>query len=191
MPHSRFTVCEVACAAIALAGGSPPVSLGNPPVVYISAGLVGYNNPADVAYLEARKIWPACRISCLLSVGTGLQQIVQIGGAWGKHIEACEQILRDCESVHHTMYQSRVQRKMTYFRLNVSRGLVDIREWTRSGSHGCIAGITSGYLRDPEVVESLDSCAMSLIDECPPGTPCAMLNGFHRWYYSHQETYGD
>ena len=88
----------------------------------------GYNNPADVGYLETGKIWQACRISCLLSVETGLQQIVEIGGAWRRHIEACEEILRDCESVHHTMYQSRLQRKMTYFRLNVSRGMVDIKE---------------------------------------------------------------
>ena len=178
-PPSRFTICEVACAAIALAGESLPVSLGNPPVEYISASLVGYNNPADVAYLEAGKIWPTRSISCLVSVGTGLQQIVQIGGGWRKHIEACEQVLRDCESVHHTMYQSRLQRKMTYFRLNASRGLVDIREWTRSGSQSCIAGITSGYLRDPEVIDSLDSCAKSLLGKYTFRTPWAMLNAFH------------
>jgi len=137
--------------------------LGTPPVEFISAGLVGHNNPAYVACLEAEKIWLRSENVCLVSLGTGLQRIVQMGSTWRKQIEACAQIMQDCENVHRTMYQ----RQMAYFRFNVSRGLhdVDIREWTQSGSHGCIAGITFGYLQEPEVIDSLDSCAKILISE--------------------------
>ena len=104
-PTSQFTVREVVRAVIAPAGQSSPVLLGTPPVEFISAGLVGHNNPAYVACLEAGKIWPRSEIVCLVSLGTGLQRIVQMGGTWRKQIEACAQIMQDCENVHRTMYQ--------------------------------------------------------------------------------------
>ena len=162
LPHC--TVLEVARASIALAEQSS-VSLGNPPVQFTSASLVGYNNPAEVAYLEAGNIWPRHSIGCLVSLGMGLQKIIQLEGKFRQQIQAWENILRECEDVHRRMYESRLQRDIAYFRFNVPRGLhdVDIREWTESSSH--VAGITSGYLRNPETNDLLSSCSQTLIGE--------------------------
>jgi hypothetical protein len=128
---------------------------------------VGHNNPAEQAFLEAGNIWPGLRIDCFVSLGTGRQKIVHMDGRWKKVTEACEKMVRDCEYVHRAMYQSQLHRNMDYFRFDVARGMdeFDMREWTESGSASCISAITSGYLLEPEVMDSLDLCIRTLIGE--------------------------
>ena len=164
-PPSSFTVHEVARAAVAIPGTSLSVSLGSPPMQFVCASVVGYNNPAETGLLEAARNLDG-RVVCLVSLGTGLQKIVRIRGPWKKFITACEQIAQDCEAVHDRMCRSGLLMNMDYFRFNVTRGLVDvIQEWTPSGSDSPIAEITDGYMRDAWVADSLDSCAQKLIGE--------------------------
>jgi len=159
-PASRFAIHEVARATVSTAGLFAAVALGTPPVQFIDAGLVGYNNPAEIALQEAAQIWPRMKIDCLVSLGTGLQKIVGVAGKWAKLIDASERIIQDCERVHNQMHSRCHSADLPYFRFNVTRGLgnIDIREWDQAGSRGKLAGITEGYTRHSEVIVSLDSC---------------------------------
>ena len=42
-------------------------------------GGTGFNNPAELAIYEAHNIWPNRPIGCLISVGTGLEDAIQLG----------------------------------------------------------------------------------------------------------------
>ena len=58
---------------------------------YIDGG-IGYNNPAEQAILEARRIWPSRPIGCLVSLGTGKNVPIsgltkQVGRVFGTVIQ--------------------------------------------------------------------------------------------------------
>ena len=61
-PPSSFTVHEVAHAAVAIPGMSLEVSFGSPPMQFVCAGIVGYNNPAETKLLEAARNLDGCVI---------------------------------------------------------------------------------------------------------------------------------
>jgi hypothetical protein len=104
-PASRFAIHEVARATVSTAGLFAAVALGTPPVQFIDAGLVGYNNPDEIAFPEAAQIWPKGKIDCLVSLGTGLQKIVRVEGKWAKLIGASERIIQDCEQVNNGVFR--------------------------------------------------------------------------------------
>jgi len=47
--------------------------------VEYSDGGTGFNNPAELAINEAHDIWPNRSIGCLVSIGTGLEDAIQLG----------------------------------------------------------------------------------------------------------------
>jgi patatin-like phospholipase/acyl hydrolase len=49
----------------------------SPGITYVDGGL-GYNNPAEVALDEARRVWPENQHFCLVSIGTGRPNAVNI-----------------------------------------------------------------------------------------------------------------
>src|SRR5579859_2891379 len=52
-------------------------------IQYVDGG-VGQNNPAELAIHEAHKVWPGRSIGCLVSIGTGMEDAIQLGdGAEG------------------------------------------------------------------------------------------------------------
>jgi hypothetical protein len=138
-------------------------------VQFIDAGLVGYNNPTEVAIDEAAQIWPGLQVDCLISLETGLQNILQVGGKWANVVEVSERVLQDCEHVHYRVFSRRNPDGLPYFRFNVARGLdsVGVKEWRQAGSNGQLTAITEGYLRHPEVKVSLNSCIQILNGEKP------------------------
>jgi hypothetical protein len=166
-PASRFAIHEVARATVSTAGLFDAVALGTPPVQFIDAGLVGHNNPAEIALQEAAQIWPRVKFDCLVSLGTGLQKIIRVGGKWTKLIAASERIIQDCERVHDGVFRRCCSDDLPYFRFNATRGLdnIDIREWDQAGSRGELAAITEGYIRQVEINVSLDSCVQVMNGE--------------------------
>ena len=44
-----------------------------------SDGGTGFNNPTELAIDEAHNIWPNRSIGCLVSIGTGLEDTIQLG----------------------------------------------------------------------------------------------------------------
>jgi hypothetical protein len=162
---SSFTIREVARATAATASFFSPVKLGDPPVKFIDAGGAGYNNPTEVGLDEAAALWPGLHVECVVSLGTGLQNIVSVGDAWSGVVEACRQTLQSCEVVHNRLVLRGQREDFPYFRFNVDRGLqsVDIAEWHGSGPQETLVGITEAYTRWAEVEQHLDKCARTII----------------------------
>ena len=112
-------------------------------------GGTGCNNPTELAIDEAHNIWPNRPIGCLISIGTGLSDAIQLGDGKGSgegvarsllgmtspktefKIEVaqwCVDLLTSCEKVHHQL-AGRVDRlgiDGRYFRFNVAQGMYKI-----------------------------------------------------------------
>jgi len=75
---SKCTIWEAARATSAAPSFFKPITIKNPPplVTYVDGGL-GYNNPAKLALIEARRIW-ADEDVCLVSIGTGHPSAISI-----------------------------------------------------------------------------------------------------------------
>ena len=154
-----YRIIDVALATSAMTGLFPPVSLRQPPVEFIDAGIAGYNNPSEAALSQAHNIWPN-RDTVVLSVGTGSQRVVDATGRnhWRKLADVSQRLMESCELAHDHLIRS--QPLLSYFRFSVDRGLdeIGVKEWKEVGDHGRLAGITSAYLRKAEPAHLLDLC---------------------------------
>jgi hypothetical protein len=158
--YPQFTLVDAVRATSATTGLFPSVSLSHPPIKFIDAGAVGYNNPTEIALSEARDIWPTQPVDLVLSIGTGTQRIVEAGR--GGLVKLTQRLIESCEFVH-----DRVCRRFgptSYFRFSVDRGLenIGVEEWNEAGDQGRLAGVTSAYLRKAEASRQLTSCAQVL-----------------------------
>jgi len=155
-----FKLVDVARATSATAGIFPPVSLGRPPIEFLDAGSFGYNNPTQVALLEAREICPSGYVELAVSLGTGKQKIVD-ADRWGELEQTSQCLAESCEPVHN--YISRMPGPLAYFRFSVDRGLdtIGMDEWTEDGCRK-LAGVTSGYLQNTEPNRGLRDCVQAI-----------------------------
>lgn len=146
------TIWQVARATSAAPTFFMPVVING--VQYADGG-VGYNNPAELALDEADKIWPGRPIGCFVSIGTGLEQplqlqrpeekkglaqsiITKVSGKLAFKVEVarwCVKLLTSSEKVHHHLLRRAKgfgigQR---YFRFNVRQGMSEIglADWTK------------------------------------------------------------
>jgi len=118
---------------------------------FIDGGL-GCNNPGRVVLDEARAVSGKRRIGCLVSIGTGQAQIIDIErpGLFQQivpinDIEALRGIATDCESTHEDISTGHYP-DLSYFRLNVEQGVQQIRlsEWERLDN---VEANTAQYMR--------------------------------------------
>jgi Patatin-like phospholipase len=137
-------------------------------------GGTGWNNPTAEAIAEANKIWPNRRIGCLLSIGTGLEDAIQLGDghrpskvpyAWILHKLApkasfelevaryCVECLTSCEKVHDDVcskFPDRILFEANYFRFNVPQGIsaIGLEEWNRIGD---VIDLTEKYMEKADM----------------------------------------
>ena len=153
--------------------------------MYIDGG-IGYNNPAEQAILEARRIWPSRPIGCLVSLGTGknvpisgeshtTQQLGRVFGTvmqtFASHTaeklnvaEYCTKLATSCQAVHlHLLENNHLSRgrKNRNYRFNVEDGAIDmeLNEWEKQP---VISARTAAYLADPCEKRRLVDCAKLL-----------------------------
>jgi hypothetical protein len=182
---SSLKLVDVARATSASPGLSHAVSLGHPPIEYLDAGSVGYNNPTEIALEESHKIWPERKIDVLLSLGTGSQQIVDVGR--GENLTPISQrLVESCEAVHNRLLSS--PNPLPYFRFSVDRGLDDIgvRKWSQTGR---LTNVTSGYLRAAKICSDLQLCVRAINGGSEPiGTwcLCTRILTYYSWQASEQ-----
>ena len=82
--RSKCTIWEAARATSAAPSFFKPMTIENPPppITYVDGGL-GYNNPAQLVLVEARRIWNSKNKDvCLVSIGTGQQSAASIINEW-------------------------------------------------------------------------------------------------------------
>jgi len=128
---------------------------------FIDGGL-GRNNPSQVVLDEAKALFGARKIGCLVSIGTGQTEVISIKqpGLFQQFvptnvIEALKAITTDCEATHQAMLRLFARLPNTYFRLNVEQGMqaIDVSEWEKSSY---VAAHTTQYMKTKEVEEKMD-----------------------------------
>jgi len=162
-------IWEAARATSAATGFFEPMMVGDPPVRYVDAGL-GYNNPGEQAYEEARRLWPEVPIGVFLSLGTGKETEASLpvsGGIFGLSAQAAQVrvligLTTTAAGVHNNLFRRfRRETNTEYFRFNVDQGLnkIGLDEWNQEGK---LAGFTRAYFDNAETLDLKQRCATRL-----------------------------
>lgn len=149
-------------------------------------GGTGWNNPTAEALAEARHIWPNRLIGCLLSLGTGLEEAIQLsegndepskgfsrslfqklapGTSFKLEVaKYCVASLTSCEKIHREVsekYPDRITPSVNYFRFNVPQGMskIGLEEWKKVGD---IVALTEDYMDHGEMLERKKTVARVL-----------------------------
>lgn len=150
---------------------------------YVDGG-IGYNNPAEEALAEARRLWPNRDIACLISIGAGMMGHIsrrEFGNVWGRTVKTlaplfaekltvaryCTELATSCQPVHHRLLQSESLQKKSgrprYYRFNVpGMSGIGLQEASKLAE---ISQATDAYLRDPERIEIVNACVELLLSD--------------------------
>jgi patatin-like phospholipase/acyl hydrolase len=159
--HSGCTIWEAARATSAAPTFFKHIEIGNKQP-FIDGGL-GCNNPSKLVLKEAQVVFPAQKIGCLVSIGTGQAEVISIrsSGLFQQIVptdvnDALKAISTDCEATHEDMLLLFANSPNIYFRINVEQGMQGIRlsEW---GKMANVEAHTMQYLKRKEVGEKLTS----------------------------------
>lgn len=165
-PGMGCTIWQAARATTAAPLYFPPIRFGNPPTNYVY-GSLNYNNPVRSLYDEAKIVWgKSCReIKCIISIGTGVPPLKATGDTGKKILESLVTIATDtqrtADEFADEMEQSEENAKVAYFRLNVDRGLenMKLQEWKQ---FDMLTGATTYYLNNHKA--DLEKCVAALLD---------------------------
>jgi Patatin-like phospholipase len=151
-------------------------------------GGTGWNNPTAEAIAEAGSIWPNRPIGCLLSLGTGLEEAIQLGDGNDQLSQGfsrsllqklapqvsfqlqvakyCVASLTGCEKTHRDVsekWPERVFPNVNYFRFNVPQGMsqIGLEEWKKIGD---IVALTEDYMEHGENLDRKKTVARVLLN---------------------------
>ncbi len=142
-------------------------------------GRIGWNNPTMEAINEADYIWPSRPIACVVSIGTGLEDAIQlateskapsISGVLGQLFRSltqkqafelavaqyCVSCVTSCERTHGqvalNLAKFGIDGPWQYVRLNVPQSMakIGLQEWKK---FQIIAAMTEDYMEDIDVRE--------------------------------------
>ncbi|KAK0451243.1 FabD/lysophospholipase-like protein [Desarmillaria tabescens] len=140
---------------------------------YIDGG-VGCNNPAKMVLKEARDVFPAREIVCLLSIGTGYPKTIAIRAAARSHLsnsvddvgKALMDIATDCEETAQDLAKKYCDIPDVYFRLNVQRGMEQImpEQWDHLSQ---VEAHTDQYLKDANIDPIVEKIVKILVEGGP------------------------
>ena len=157
--HLHCKIWEAARATSAAPTFFKRIEIGNNQP-FIDGGL-GRNNPSRVVLDEAETIFGAHEIGCLVSIGTGQAEIINIKKPGFLQqilptdvIKALKAISTDCAVTHEEMLRLFRNSPNTYFRLNVEQGMqgIDLSEWEKLAN---VEAHTTTYLKRKGVNEKL------------------------------------
>jgi len=148
-------------------------------------GGTGWNNSTAEALAEANRIWPSRSIGCLLSLGTGLEEAIQLSEGDDElfsrsllqklapqasfQLEVakyCVASLTSCEKIHREVsekYPDRITPNRNYLRFNVPQGMskIGLEEWKKVGD---IIALTEDYMDHGEMLERKKTIARVLLN---------------------------
>lgn len=122
-----------------------PIKVGRDAIEFIDAGF-GYNNPCDELIKEAQRMSPGHQVLQVLSIGTGLGDVINIKDTRISIIGALKKMATSSKKVA-TSLDDRFGDSGQYFRFNVDRGLEDITlsDWEMAST---ISAHTRNYLSE-------------------------------------------
>ncbi|KAJ5169056.1 uncharacterized protein N7482_004650 [Penicillium canariense] len=142
-----ITLWQVARATSAATTFFKSISVGRDGIQFIDAGF-GYNNPCDILVQEAQRVFPERRQMQILSIGTGLGDVVMIKDKRLSIITALKKMASSSKKVAASM-DHRYSDGGKYYRFNVDQGLQDITlsDWEKAST---ISSHTNNYLAENE-----------------------------------------
>lgn len=139
------TLWQVARATAAATTFFKSISVGRDGIEFVDAGF-GYNNPCDILIQEAQREFPDRTQMRILSVGTGLGDIVAIKDRRLYIVDALKKMATSSKKVAATLAH-RYSESGEYYRFNVDQGLQDITlsDWKQAST---ISAHTRNYLSE-------------------------------------------
>lgn len=140
------TIWQVVRATSAATTFFKPIRVGRDGVEFIDAGF-GHNNPCEVLIEEAARRFPGDRWMQVVSIGTGLGDVVSIGDTRRSIISALKKMATTSRAVAGRLNDRFGGDDDQYFRFNVDKGLEDttLSDWRKASS---ISAHTRNYLND-------------------------------------------
>ncbi|KAI0446399.1 acyl transferase/acyl hydrolase/lysophospholipase [Xylaria telfairii] len=160
LSYRGCAIWQVARATSAATTFFKSIKVGRDNVEFIDAGF-GCNNPCEVLIEEARRQFPNHGALQVLSIGTGLGDVVTIKDSRRTILEALAKMASTSTTVARKLY-NQYGDSGQYHRFNVERGLQDITlsDWEKTST---ISAHTGNYLQDNRVeiqkfVDSFINC---------------------------------
>jgi hypothetical protein len=124
-----------------------PIRVGRDGIEFVDAAF-GYNNPCEVLIEEAQRQFPEGRVMRVLSIGTGLGDVVAIGNTRMSITSALKKMATSSKRVAASL-ADRYGESGQYYRFNVDQGLQDITlsDWEKAST---ISAHTRNYLSDKQ-----------------------------------------
>lgn len=123
------------------------IKLGRDEIEFIDASF-GCNNPCEVLIEEGRRQFPERSQMRVLSIGTGLGDVISINDSRWSIIDALKRMATSSKRVAMSL-DNRFGDDGQYYRFNVNRGLQDITlsDWEKASN---ISAHTHNYLEENE-----------------------------------------
>ncbi|OJJ96527.1 hypothetical protein ASPACDRAFT_63446 [Aspergillus aculeatus ATCC 16872] len=156
---SSCTIWQIARATSAATTFFKSIKIGRDDIEFIDAGF-GYNNPCQILIEESKQQFPGCEQRLVLSIGTGLGDVVTIRDTRMSIVRALAAMATSSRRVARDLLNIYGENGH-YYRFNVDRGLDDITlsDWERSST---ISAHTHNYLDDER--SRIRRCVDDLID---------------------------
>ncbi|KAH8600184.1 beta-lactamase/transpeptidase-like protein [Bisporella sp. PMI_857] len=171
------TIWQVARATSAATTFFKSIKCGRDDIQFVDAGF-GYNNPCEVLIDEAQRTFSGVDAIHVLSIGTGLGDIVTISDNRISILNALKK-MSSCSKQVADRLENEYGESGLYYRFNVDRGLQDVTlaDWEKAST---ISTHTLNYLREQR--SRIQKCAKTFATgslpqlrtialELPPGTP--------------------
>ncbi|KAF4769088.1 hypothetical protein HAV15_008647 [Penicillium sp. str.  len=138
-----FTIWEAARATSAATTFFKPIKIGRDQIEYVDAGF-GHNNPCDKLIAEAKEVFPGRSDMQILSIGTGLGNVVGMKSNFISIIGAMKKMATS-SNMAAARLEDRYGKNGQYFRFNVEHGLEDVTlsDWKKAST---IYANTNNYL---------------------------------------------
>lgn len=164
---ATFAACkvwEVARATTAATSFFEPIRIGGDEIEFIDSSF-RYNNPCDILIDEGQRQFPERSQMRILSIGTGLGDVVTIEGNMFDIMEPLKEMAASSRKVA-AILKNRFKDDGQYYRFNVDRGLQDITlsDWEK---HSEISTHTRNYLAENETL--IDSFVRNFVGKDLPG----------------------
>ena len=139
------SIWEVARATSAATTFFKSIQVGRDAMEFVDAEF-GYNNPCEELIQEAQRVFPRRGELRVLSIGTGLGDVVNIKNTRRSIIDALKKIATSSKKVASRL-DDQFGESDRYFRFNVDRGLEDttLSDWKQAST---IAAHTANYLSE-------------------------------------------